>query len=89
MKGSADHKGYLTVNLYQKTVEVGKYVCKNYKVHRLVAIAFIPNPENKAQINHINGLKSDNRVENLEWCTNYENRQHAIKTGLAWHCKKS
>lgn len=64
-------KGYLSVILYKNDTK------KCFAVHRLVAQAFIPNPENKAQINHINCIKDNNTVENLEWCTNQENQTHA------------
>lgn len=66
-------KGYCQVSLGKKTV----------KVHRLVALAFIPTIEGKTQVNHIDGNKQNNHVSNLEWCDNAENQTHAYATGLA------
>ena len=72
-----NHDGYLRIQIWDK----GK--CSFVAIHRLVAQEYIPNPENKPFVNHINGNKQDNRVENLEWCTQKENIHHAFKTGLA------
>jgi hypothetical protein len=55
---------------------------KRSKIHRLVAIAFIPNPQNKPEVNHIDGDRFNNCVSNLEWVTSSENKQHAYDTGL-------
>ena len=60
-----------------------RYLCyRTYKIHRLVAENFIPNPENKKEVNHIDGNKHNNHVSNLEWVTTSENRLHAFRTGL-------
>lgn len=76
LKQLTDSKGYLYVRLYNDNG------FKNIKVHRLVAISFLENFNKLPQVNHKNGIKTDNKVENLEWCTNLENQRHAIKNGL-------
>ena len=56
--------------------------CKQFRVGRLVATTFIENPHYKPEVNHKNGNKKDDRIDNLEWCTSSENQKHAIKIGL-------
>ena len=72
----ADNKGYLRVSLYKHRKP------NNWKlIHRLVALAFIPNPKNKRQVNHKNFCKSDNTIENLEWATKQEDAAHLARSG--------
>lgn len=76
LKRSKTTTGYYKVELYKDKNR------KSFKVHRLVAKAFILNPESKPNINHIDGNPLNNHVNNLEWCTQKENVLHAIETGL-------
>lgn len=69
--------GYKFLRLYKNNKGHHRYI------HRLVATHFIDNPENKKYVNHIDGIKSNNRVDNLEWCTAVENMAHAYSTGLS------
>lgn len=77
LKPSFDQQGYARVGIY-----IGNYKTKTIKIHRLIAETFIDNPLNKKDVNHKDGNKSNNCVENLEWCTRSENIKHAFKNGL-------
>ena len=75
LKPYVSRKGYLKVDISSKPR-------KSMSVHRLVALAFIPNVENKPQVNHIDGEPTNNNVSNLEWCSEKENVNHAFKNNL-------
>jgi hypothetical protein len=76
LSAAKDHKGYLRVGLIINSK------LSTRKVHRLIAECFLPNPLNKPCVNHKNGIKDDNRIENLEWVTYKENTTHAINNNL-------
>lgn len=82
LKAGKHRDGYLQVVLYKD----GKM--KTCKVHRLVALTYIDNPENKPQVNHKDGNKTNNNVSNLEWVTHGENQKHAYDNGLKENCRK-
>lgn len=75
-KPSLNSKKYLQFGLCKNGIK------KSSKIHRLVALTYMPNSYNYPEVNHINGIKADNRIENLEWCTHEENMHHAWKNGL-------
>jgi len=68
--------GYFQITLCKNGIK------KSHTIHRLVSIAFIPNPENKPTVNHIDGCKANNHVSNLDWNTHSENSQHGFDNGL-------
>lgn len=76
LKQQSDKKGYCRVRVTVKREQ------KSFKVHRLVASAFVPNPKGLPQVNHIDGNKQNNRADNLEWVSNMQNARHALESGL-------
>ena len=78
LKSWCTHQGYLCVNLTNSI----SHRQRNFRVNRLVAIAFVPNTDNKPDVNHRDGCKLNNYVNNLEWCTQQENIKHALEINL-------
>ena len=76
LKPNTTKLGYEYINLINENGAISK------TIHRIVALVFIKNIYNKKEVNHINGIKTDNRVENLEWCSRGENIKHSYKNGL-------
>jgi len=87
LKSTKNRKGYLNLKLCKKTDGVCSE--KSVVIHRLVANEFLENPLNKPQVNHKNGIKDDNKVDNLEWATGSENVIHALKNNLKISIKGS
>jgi hypothetical protein len=77
LKPSVTSNGYSLIKCVRNGKKINKYV------HRLMAETFLVNPENKLTVNHINGIKTDNRIENLEWATHSENVQHSFDNGMS------
>lgn len=77
LKPYVNKNGYCYVTLSKNAVQ------KSYRLHKLIAVAFVPNPDNKAEVNHIDGNKENNNSINLEWSVRSENELHAYALGLA------
>lgn len=77
LKQRIDHTGYMNVTMRDNG---GKW--RTVKVHRILAQTYIPNPDDKPEVNHIDGVKTNNKLTNLEWVTSKENKQHGLEMGL-------
>ena len=84
INGTPDEKGYLKTRLWNPIMKT----FSSKRFHRLVALTFIANPLNLPQVNHLNGIKDDNRVINLEWIDNLSNMRHAFRTGIRKNYKR-
>ena len=81
LKPTVTHRGYLGICLYRYDEKTKKQRKKTFRLNRIIAETFIPNPENKPEVHHKNNDKTDNRAENLEWVTGEENREYAHEDG--------